>query len=130
MRPSLLSGGAVAAGRGHSWRQLLDVAAVVEAVEHLLEVVGEHGRAQGDALLPLGRELEAEGRVLIPLLDSTPDVTSAQGEEVMAVNLADRDFAIFFLLSVAYPLLWDQSLIRGGDPRSPGASLGSHPAVR
>ena len=84
MRPSLLSGGAVAAGRGHSWRQLLDVAAVVEAVEHLLEVVvgvvGEHGRAQGDALLPLGRELEAEGRVLIPLLDSTPDVTSAQGE--------------------------------------------------
>ena len=106
------------------------MAAVVEAVEHLLEVVGEHGRAQGDALLPLGRELEAEGRVLIPLLDSTPDVTSAQGEEVMAVNLADRDFAIFFLLSVAYPLLWDQSLIRGGDPRSPGASLGSHPAVR
>ena len=73
------------------------MAAVVEAVEHLLEVVGEHGRAQGDALLPLGRELEAEGRVLVPLLDSTPDVTSAQGEEVMAVNLADRDFAIFFL---------------------------------
>ena len=123
LRPSL---GAVAAGRGLSWRQLL-LAAVVEAV---VVVVGEHGRAQGDALLPLGRELEVEGRVLIPLLDSTPDVTSAQGEEVMAVNLADRDFAIFFLLSVAYPLLWDQSLIRGGDPRSPGASLGSHPAVR
>ena len=74
------------------------MAAVVEAVEHLLEVVGEHGRAQGDALLPLGRELEAEGRVLIPLLDSTPDVTSAQGEEVMAVNLADRDFLAFFFL--------------------------------
>ena len=70
-------------------------AAVVEAV---VVVVGEHGRAQGDALLPLGRELEAEGRVLIPLLDSTPDVTSAQGEEVMAVNLPDRDFLAFFLL--------------------------------
>merc|ERR1712155_127415 len=90
LRPSL---GAVAAGRGLPWRQLL-LAAVVEAV---VVVVGEHGRAQGDALLPLGRELEAEGRVLVPLLDSTPDVTSAQGEEVMAVNLADRDFAIFFL---------------------------------
>ena len=78
------------------------MAAVVEAVEHLLEVVvgvvGEHGRAQGDALLPLGRELEVEGRVLIPLLDSTPDVTSAQGEEVTVVNLADRDFAIFLFL--------------------------------
>ena len=75
------------------------MAAVVEAVEHLLEVVGEHGRAQGDALLPLGRELEVEGRVLIPLLDSTPDVTSAQGEEVIAVNLAGRDFLAFFLKS-------------------------------
>ena len=95
MRPHLLSDGAVAAGRGPSWRQLLLLAAVVEAV---VVVVGEHGRAQGDALLPLGRELEVEGRVLIPLLDSTPDVTSAQGEEVMAVNLADRDFLAFFLL--------------------------------
>ena len=93
LHPSLPSCGAVAAGRGLSWRQL-HLAAVVEAE---VVVVGEHGRAQGDALLPLGWELEAEGRVLVPLLDSTPDVTSAQGEEVMAVNLADRDFAIFFL---------------------------------
>ena len=98
LRPSLVSGGAVAAGCGLSWRQLLRPAAVVEAVVLHVEVVvvGEHGRAQGDALLPLGRELEAEGRVLVPLLDSTPDVTSAQGEEVMAVNLAGRDFLAFF----------------------------------
>ena len=73
MRPHLLSDGAVAAGRGPSWRQLLELAAVVEAVV----VVGEHGRAQGDADLPLGRELEVEGRVLVPLLDSTPDVRRA-----------------------------------------------------
>ena len=75
MRPHLLSDGAVAAGRGPSWRQLLLLAAVVEAI---VVVVGEHGQAQGDADLPLGRELEAaEGRVLIPLLDSTPDVRRA-----------------------------------------------------
>ena len=76
MRPHLLSDGAVAAGRGPSWRQLLLLAAVVEAVV-VVVVVGEHGRAQGDADLPLGRELEVEGRVLVPLLDSTPDVRRA-----------------------------------------------------
>ena len=75
-----------------------------QVVDELLEDGvddGDHGgRAQGDAHRLLGRELGGEGRVLVPLLDSTPDVTSAQGEEVMAVNLADRDFAIFFLLSL------------------------------
>ena len=41
-------------------------------------------------------------------------------------NLADRD------LAVAYPLpwYWDQSLTPWLAPRSPGASVGTHPAVR
>ena len=61
---------------------------------------GHGGRRQDDVVHQLGLELGGEDRVLVPPLDSTPDVTSAQGEEVMAVNLADRDFAIFFLLSL------------------------------
>ena len=39
---------------------------------------GDHGgRAKGDAHHLLGRELGGEGRVLVPLLDSTPDVKRA-----------------------------------------------------
>ena len=59
---------------------------------------GHGGRRQDDVVLLLGLELGGEDRVLIPPLDSTPDVTGAQGEEVTAENLADRELKLSYLL--------------------------------
>ena len=59
---------------------------------------GHGGRRQDDVVHLLGLELGGEDRVLIPPLDSTPDVTGAQGEEVTAENLADRELKLSYLL--------------------------------
>ena len=59
---------------------------------------GHGGRRQDDVVLLLGLELGGEDRVLIPPLDSTPNVTGAQGEEVTAENLADRELKLSYLL--------------------------------
>ena len=61
---------------------------------------GHGGRRQDDVVLLLGLELGGEDRVLVPPLDSTPDVAGAQGEEVTAENLADRElgFLLYFLI--------------------------------
>ena len=61
---------------------------------------GPSGRRQDDVVHQLGLELGGEDRVLVPPLDSTPDVAGAQGEEVTAENLADRElgFLLYFLI--------------------------------
>ena len=61
---------------------------------------GHGGRRQDDVVHLLGLELGGEDRVLVPPLDSTPDVAGAQGEEVTAENLADRElgFLLYFLI--------------------------------
>ena len=59
---------------------------------------GHGGRRQDDVVHLLGLELGGEDRVLVPPLDSTPDVAGAQGEEVTAENLADRELKLSYLL--------------------------------
>ena len=59
---------------------------------------GHGGRRQDDVVHLLGLELGGEDRVLVPPLDSTPDVTDAQGEEETAENLADRELKLSYLL--------------------------------
>ena len=73
---------------------------------------GHGGRRQDDVVLLLGLELGGEDRVLVPPLDSTPDVTGAQGEGVTRFrrSLPQTDFSASFLLWRLFGIAWCWSL--------------------